>query len=43
MLTDFSQFVWVWAGDEIFIITAFTVAGALILAILHMVAKRARR
>ncbi len=42
MLTDFSQFVWMWAGDEIFIITSFTVAGALILAALYMLARRVR-
>ncbi len=42
MLTDFTQFVWVWAGDEIFIVTSFTVAGALILAVLYMLARRAR-
>ncbi len=41
-VSDFTQFVWFWAGDEIFIITSFTVAGALILAALYMLARRAR-
>lgn len=42
MFTDFTQFVWFWAGDGIFTITAFTVAGAVLLAVLHTVAKRGR-
>lgn len=42
MLTDFTQFLWFWAGDLIFVVTAFTVAGSLILAVVHMLAKRGR-
>jgi hypothetical protein len=42
MLTDFTQFVWFWVGDVILITTAFTVAGAVLLAILHVVAARRR-
>lgn len=43
MLTDFTQFVWFWAGDGIFLIVAFTVAGAVVLAALHAVARPGRR
>lgn len=44
MLTvaDFTQFVWFWAGDGIFIITVFSVAGAVLLGLVHTVAKRGR-
>ncbi len=42
-MTDFTQFVWMWAGDGIFVITELTIAGAVILAVLYMLAKASRR
>ena len=43
MLTDFTQFLWFWAGDELFVILAFTVAGSILLSILHMLTQGARQ